>query len=630
MIAKRTPGGRQAVNASLLLFVLLLLESQTVPGLSPSDEPVTWDLTREYPDESAWNSSLRQVRDHAAQFAKLSTAQITSASQLADLLDESDFLRGRAGNMARFALLQSLLDKNDIAAKSRFDSATELESRVEASVAWLDSAASALGEKRLKAWCKSELRLSRHGWAVNTAIAAVGHNYAHGTEAAFAALDRSATMPSLVYDQLMASDLDWASSVNEQGKTVALTPDLFANFKTSHDIVVRRNAVKAYYSRLKSFELPLGQLLTRKYEIDRTLARARNFENSTDAFFALADGLPVGTYHTMIAVTQANRPTLERYTAFIAKLNHITEVNYSDLFVAAPPFDRQFTLAEAKKIAIDSLAPLGSSYQETLRRRVDSPWFDFADRPQKDSGNLGVYWQVGHAQHPYGIMAFAGNYGSARTVAAMAALTMFYADIPNDKLPQRREQDFPIYGNSIWFMASLIQLDYLIAHTSSSKERISLLLANLRRLWSVYIQGVVATDFEVRLEQAIASGHPPTGPDITSLYRSVLTDYYAAKTLKIDEATGAEWMTLGQIYGRHVLDEWAYAMATAVCMEQRIAAHDETVIDSVVSPMKKKDTYSSFDLLRDAGADPTASSTYQAVFQRMNADMDAIEVEFGR
>ncbi|HEY1962508.1 MAG TPA: hypothetical protein VGG69_08825 [Rhizomicrobium sp.] len=598
----------------------------TTPAAAGAKSAVSWDLAKQYPTEAAWTSSFTDVQRRAAKFAGLKGRPITSAAQLAALLEEGGFLRGRAGNMARFALLNAAADTTDAKAKARFDATTGLEARVEADVSWLDGAASALGRERLLAWSKADPRLANHGWALHAALSTIGHNYSAGTEPAYAALERAATTPSNVYDRLMASDLGWPTIADAQGKRVSLDPGKFSDLSTDRDTARRRAAFDAFYKRLKALEPSLGELLTRKYEIERILARARNFRNSTDGFFAIADGILPGAYRRMIALTKAHRATIARYARLVGRLNGLPNVGYADLSVAAPEPGGTFTLDRAEALAIESLASLGPHYREVLRKRLASPWFDLVSRSNKDSGSLGVYWQVGNGGHPYGIVSYANNYGGSRTIAAMAGLTMFYADIPAAKAPVRRQEDFPIYGNAIWFMSALMQIDHLLQTTHAKPDRVALLAADVRRLWHVYVQGVIVTDFEARLEDAIASGKPPGAGDISKMYLSTLRDYYG-DSISIPDAAGEEWMTLGNAYYGHVMDEWAFAMAGAVAMAERVKAGDRNTIAAIVSPMMKPDSYSSYDLLRDAGTDPTRPGIYEAVFRRMEADMDALERE---
>jgi oligoendopeptidase F len=610
----------------LVLVLVLVLGVGAAAASTGTQPPVTWDLSREYPSDTAWTASFADVQARSTRFSMRRGTPISSARQLADLLDEADFLRGKSGNLAQFAVLTSAFNRADVAAQARRDAATGLEAQVETDVSWVDSAISMLGREKLLAWSKSEPRLGHHGWALNAAITTAGHNYPAGSEAAYAALERAAFMSSDVYNLLMASNLGWASSVDEHGKTVMLDPGAFSTLAVSRQASVRRKAAQTFYEQLRTLEQPLAQLLTRKYGIDRSIAHGREFETGTDAFFARSDGLPPGTFRRMVTVTRANRDTIGRYAQIIGRLNSLTDVQYTDLDMAPPEIGRSFSLEQSEAIAIECLAPLGERYQSIARRRMAEPWFDFATRPNKDPGALGLYWQVGHATHPWGMLSYTDDYAGSRAVAAMATLTMFFVDLPPDRVPPRREEDFPIYGNSIWFLGNLLHLDYLLTHAASRQERIGLLAADLRRVFDTYIQGVVATDFEARVEELVAAGKPPAGHQVTELYLSLLNDYYG-EYVQIPESSGEEWMTLTTAFYGHTLDEWAFAMAGAVAMSEQIQAHDAKSIAAIVSPMSRPDSFTSYDLLRDAGANPTTPAFYEAIFRRMNAEMSLLDRE---
>jgi oligoendopeptidase F len=592
-----------------------------VPEMTPSP---TWDLDTEYPTPEAWDRSFADLRTRVGKFESHRGDSITHASQLADLLDESAYLRGQAGRMARYALLKAALDTTSTPAKARFDSASGLEATVESGVSWLDAAVADLGPSTIRAWQRSEPRLHMHAWLLAKIRSRASNRYPPGGAVAYAALERQASTASLVYDDVMQSDVGWASARQDSGHSVRLDPATFATLSTSHNAVVRRKAVEAYYRHLKALERPLGDLLTRRYEIDHVLAQAQHYANGIDAAFAVGDGLPPGTYKTMIRSVHENSKTLERFIAVTARVNHIGAIRYDDLQVSAPEFSHGFTLRALEEIAVASSAALGEAYQEELRQIWEKPWFDFAPRPHKDDGAVGLYWQVGGG-HPYGLLTSAGGLGNSRTVAAMGALAMFYSRIPPGKLPQRREEDFPIYGNAVWFMATMLQSDYLLRKTDDPKERIALLAGDLRRCWRNFVSNALATDFEERMEGAIAAGHPPVGSEISQLYLSVLHDYYGEAAIRIPAFDAEEWMTLSNIFYGHVQDEWAFAMAAAAAMAENVAKRDPATIAALTSPMGRPESFLSVDLLRDAQADPTKLEMYAAIFRRMNTDIDMLD-----
>jgi oligoendopeptidase F len=603
----------------------MALLGSTISHAQASDPLPSWDLSQQFRSDAEWNSAVEEVEQRVGAFSQLRGRPIASASQLVKLLEEAGYLRGRAGSLARFALLTSAMDTTDVAAKARFDAATGLEARVESGVSWVDGATSALGPNKLKVWRASEPRLERHGWELNAAIQNSGHAYPTGTETVYAALERARLTATEVYDALLAADLGWPQSAGQGGASITVDPDRFGDLSSSRDTSVRRGAADAYYARLKTLEPTLGLLLTRRLEIDRTIASARHFDNGIDSFFGLSDGMPGGAYRMMIDSARANRAVLARYARTIARLNRLDEVHYIDLFTSAPDYPRPITLTDAQEIAIAAAAPMGADYQRKLRERFAQPWFDLPARQHKGGAN-GVYWGVGRG-HPYAFISFRPNLAGARAISAVAGLTMFYADLPADKAPVRREDDFPIYGNAVWYALPLLQADYLYARAESRDERIALAASDLRRLWNIYFGGVVITDFGDRLETAIASGNPPAGPQISALYLDVLRDYYGETDVRLTDANGEQWMTLGNLFYGHVWDEWAFAMAAAAAMAERVKAGDAAAISAIAAPMSRPDSYSSYDLLRDAKANPTDPAMYEAVIRRMNADMDKLDAE---
>jgi oligoendopeptidase F len=242
-----------------------------------------------------------------------------------------------------------------------------------------------------------------------------------------------------------------------------------------------------------------------------------------------------------------------------------------------------------------------------------------------------VYWQVGGGR-PYGVMSYRNTVGDARTLAALAAITMFYSELPVTNVPERREEDFPIYGNTVWFAGSLLQVDYMLTNAHTGKERIALLAEDLRRLWNLFFLGAVDADFEERVGALVDKGRPPSGAQMSRIYLETLRDYYRGEdgaALPTD-GDGEEWMTLSNEYYGPVFAEWSFAMAAAASIVERIAAHDPQTMKAWTAPMWPPGSYTSYDLLRDVGADPVSLDTYQAVIRRMDRDMDQLNEETGR
>jgi oligoendopeptidase F len=128
----------------------------------------SWDLDAQYPNESAWEKARHSVEISLGDVARWSNRTIRGPGELADLMDAVALVRGRAGQMARFALLKSSMDARSDKARARYSAATTLEARVDAATSWVDAAVRRLGERRLQAWTAADGRLRAHRWRIAT------------------------------------------------------------------------------------------------------------------------------------------------------------------------------------------------------------------------------------------------------------------------------------------------------------------------------------------------------------------------------------------------------------------------------------------------------------------------------
>lgn len=608
-----------------LAALLAVSAAASPPGHDPTDN--SWDLNASFPTAEAWDQAVTDLDGAITRFHVRETSPVESATTLASLLDEARGLRGRAGRLARFALLTHVLDTSNDVAQARFGVATALESRVEGAVAWLDAAIVGLGSVRIRGWQRTDPRLARHGWRLSRLFSTLDHRWPTGTAEAYAALGRTSTGVSDIYDALMSADLGWPSIRNKDGSDSVVSPASFGDFARSENTALRRSAIDAYCAHLRALESPLGALLVRKLETDSVLARARSYENSFDAFFGVGDGLPPGAWSSLVVVAQASVPLLTRYARTQARLQGLDKIRYSELGLPPPIKVRTIPLDEAKSLAIAAAAPFGAEYQRGVDDHFRQPWFDLLPGPHKDGGAVGVYWQVGGG-HPYGVMSYRGAFRDPQTLAAISALMMFYARIPPGKLPERREDDFPVYGNAVWWSGGLMEVDAQMARTTNRDERIVLLAGDLRRLWDAFFAGAIDVDFENRVETAIREHHAPTGAELSRMYLETLRRYYSQPDgAMVTDDDGTEWMTLSNEFYGHVFAEWSFAIAGAAAIAERSYAGDREVLDSIAWPMSRAGSFTSYDLMRDIGADPTKISSYQPLMRRIRRDLDALDQE---
>ena len=567
---------------------------------APSDPPYDWNLEQQYPDEAAWTKSLDGIRARLAAFEKWKDEPVDSASRLADRLDDVRFLRGRAGHMARFAILHNQVDESSELARTRLDGATQMEALVEAGVTWLDAKTLALGKDKISNWMMHEVRLARHGDHLKRLLRLADHLPLNGSEASVAALERAVRMPTDVFDAMAQSDLGWPRIKLANGTQAAVDPGSFTALMRDPDRDIRHSADEAFLARLKEIEEPLGVLLTRRLGLNLDLARARHYANPIDMFFDWGDGLPEGTYKHMLAAARSNRSVLQRFARLVARVNGLRgQVGLADLYVSAPKFERTFEFNEAIDNIVAAWAPLGSGYQAVMRERLAKPWMDWRPRPHKSG--VGVYWGVNDSD-PYTVLTFDGRMAGSKTLAQAAGSIVFLSSMPAGKLHERREDDFPVYGNAVWFLGQMLYDEYLIAHVTDKRERISILYDDCRRLWANYFPYAMYVELEEKIYSSIEKNHPLSGKQIAREYLQLLHDYYGGENSMVNVEDEFAHLPLldGNSYYGEVLAEWGFAMASAASMAERLHKGDTKTIDALIHPMANPDSFTSQDLLLDA------------------------------
>jgi oligoendopeptidase F len=618
----------QSVLITLTAIVWNFLGA-SAPAIAATDAaaPFDWDLDAQYPDESAWTTSQNEIRQRLARFEAQRGKPIASAAELADSLDVVRHLRGRAGHMARFAILHTQVDETSELAKVRLEAATRIEAEVEAGVSWIDAAVLANGTEKLKAWIAQEPRLRSHGFHLNRILALSDHLPAAGSEGAVASLERAAQTPAIVYEALMQADLGWPKIKIESGAEVQVDADGFGDLRRDPDANTRKAANRAFFARIKVIEEPLGVLLTRRLGANLDLAHARHYSDAIDAFFNWGDGLREGTYRKMVEVARANRATLDRFAKLVARVNNLQQpVELDDLYAPAPRLAKKFTFAETADNIVAAWAPMGADYQKILRQRLAKPWMDWRPRPHKHGG--GVYWGI-DGSDPYTVINFDGSLRGTKTLAAAAALIMFYASIPTEKAPEQREADYPVYGNAIWFLGQMLYGDYQLAHTTDKAERIAILYDDCRRSWDNYFPYAIFVELEEEIYAGIETSRPLSGAAIASSYRKLLREYYGdnKETVRVDDSFGELALVEGNTYYGEVLAEWAFAMASAAAIAERVEAGDAKSIAALKNPMSRPGSFTSEDLLIDAGVDIYSPQPYEALVRRLDRAVEALDKE---
>ena len=139
------------------------IPGQPCPDRSQIPVQYTWDLTRLFPDDTAWDAERRGLEGDLAGYASFEgTATDTGAGLLAALrFDERT--RPRVDRVVLYAQLKSDVDVRSQEAASRRQLASSLSAKAEAARAFLPAAVARLSDGQVSRLLREEPQLAPYG-----------------------------------------------------------------------------------------------------------------------------------------------------------------------------------------------------------------------------------------------------------------------------------------------------------------------------------------------------------------------------------------------------------------------------------------------------------------------------------
>jgi oligoendopeptidase F len=293
-----------AGSAALSIALAMPAAGQTATGA----DRYVWDLPQEYPTDQSWERDREQVVQGIARLKELRGVAPRSAASLADVLDIMHATRGLAAHMARHAYLSSGIDTTSEKARSRLDSATALETQVEAAAAPLEEDIGSIGRDQVARWSQTEQRLRKfaHDRRLQHIFFEASHSPAPAVQPIIGSMEAWASSYGSLYDSLIQTAIKWPQIKDSRGNEFALTPDMYRTLRRDPSGQIRRQAASAFHDTAAAFETVFGTLFGRRVEADLAIARARGFDDSVVAAFTLNDAVAKS------AVTQAWQRTHAR------------------------------------------------------------------------------------------------------------------------------------------------------------------------------------------------------------------------------------------------------------------------------------------------------------------------------
>lgn len=600
----------------------------TAAAPAQETEADRWNLADLYASQAAWDADAAKLDQQLAAFGKCKGQLGKSAARLRECLDLQGDITKRFARLYVYASEQLAGDTSVATSLALQQKAEVIGAKMTEAFAFVSPEVLRIGRPKVDAFLKQDKKLAIHRYPLDRILRAAPHTLNDAGENLIAQFALMQGAGQTAYGILSNADLPWPTVKLSTGEEVRLDQSAYTKYRAAPNADDRKKVMDAFFGAFKSYERTMGVTLYSQLKEDLVYAKVRKYPDSLTRVLD-AERLPVGIMDALIAETNKSLPTLHRYFKLRAKMLGVAQMRYSDIYPPLVQGESSFTLAQAKQLTLEAVAPLGSAYVETMKKGFDSRWMDAYPRPNKQSGAHMAGWA--YDVHPYVLMNFNGDYESVSTLAHEWGHAL-HSHLANAKQPFVTAD----YATFIAEIASTVNeellLDRMLRSAKTDDERLLYLGSALETMRGTFFRQAMFAEFERAVHARVDKGEPMTGEAFTKTYCDILNRYHGTDkgVMTIEPGYCTEWAYIPHFYRAFYVYQYATSISAGALFAQRIGAKEPGAVERYLGLLSAGGSDYPYDLVKKAGVDLATPAPYQAMVARMNKVMDEIEAILAR
>lgn len=591
-----------------------------LPERSEVNEADTWDLSKLFADDEAWEAAFKEFESMIPGFDQYRGTLDKGPVELAACLEfdsSVDRLGERLGNYAYLKTVENQADSEYQRMMGRFQNvatrAGEAASFIRPEVLQIpdEQLAEFLKDPALELYALSLERLTRYK----------PYTLSEKEEQLLAMQGEMAGATSKIFRQLHDSDLKFGNVTNEKGETIELTPSSFSQFLISPDREVRKTAFHQFYEQFTAHENSLAATLSGSIQKDIYYARARGYESALgQALFA--DNVPQSVYDSLIESVRNNLPALFKYYDLRKRKMGLDEIHHYDTYVPIlSDIEVTHQWDEAVDVVCNALQPLGQEYCDVMRAGLAGRWCDRYPNVGKQSGAFSYGTYDGN---PYIMMNFIPTVlNDVFTLAHEAGHSMHsYYSI------QKQPYEYYHYTIFVAEVASTFNeqllTKYMLENADDDRLKAYLINNEIDGIRGTIIRQTMFAEFEKITHAMAEAGEPLTVDALKTTYGQLLSDYFGPG-FSIDEELPLECMRIPHFYRPFYVYKYATGLSAAIALSQRVLNGGESELNDYLGFLQGGCSKYPLDLLRDAGVDLEKPEPVDTALKRFAELVDELD-----
>lgn len=584
-----------------------------------------WNLADIFPSWEAWKAAYDDLERRVQAYGRRKGTLGRGGDTLLDALRESDTMGQLAYKVWYYASLAHDEDQRDNAIGGRRQQVQLLFAQWRQATAWFNPELLAVPLDTLRGWMDADPHLAVYRFMVESLFRQQEHVLDEKGEHLLSLAAQLTRVPDDAYEALSTADMRFPTIELSTGEKVQVTyPRYRALLATNRVQADRARAFEAHHGAFEASLNTYAALYNGVLQRDWYQARARGYASTLEAALH-GDNIPVAVVENLIASTRANVGAYQRYEKLRRRALKLDTYHLYDGSIPLVDFREHYPYEQVVGWIVDSVRPLGTTYQERLAAGFRQRWVDIYENDGKRSG---AYSAPVYGVHPYVLMNYNDTLDAAFTLAHEMGHSM-HTVLSHERQPF-------VYSDYTIFVAEVpstlseaLLLDYRLAHTTDPLERIVLLQHAIDGITGTFYTQVMFADYELQAHRLVEQGAPVTADVLSELYDATLKAYHG-DAIDYDPLARVTWARIPHFFGSpYYVYQYAtcYASSARLLVGLRDAAPTvrEETIQRYLELLAAGGSDYPMALLQRAGIDLADPSTVGAVGALLETLVDQLE-----
>ena len=602
----------------------------TLPPRDAIPSRYTWDLTAICRDWDEWTRAYGDLESEITAFAGLQGTLAQGADYLLTAFRAMDAMGALSYQVWYFASLHYDQDQRDNAIDARRQQVQILFARQQQAGSWFNPELLAIPIEAVRDWIDASSELAVYRFATESLFHEQEHVLDEQGERLMSFAGRFNSVPHDSYAALTTADAKFPSITLGGGEQVTLSYGRYrVLLETNRRQEDRAAAYRAFHRSYADNQNTYAALYNGVLQRDWFHARARGYETTLDGALH-GNNIPTSVVENLIAGTRQGVEPLRRYHRLRRRVLGVESYRLFDVSLSLVEHDVRYAYDEVRGWVVDSVAPLGETYQRDVRRAFDEGWIDVYENIGKRSG---AYSAPVYGAHPYMLLNYNETLDAVFTLAHEMGHSMH-------TLLSHQAQPFVYAGYTIFVaevpstLSEALFLDLMLERARSREERVVLLQHAIDSIASTFYTQVLFADFELQAHRLVEQDRPVTADVLNTLYATLLRDYYG-DVMDEEEVSRVTWARIPHFFSTpYYVYQYATCFASTAKIMQGLRASDAGMraerVGQYLSLLRAGGSDYPMSLLAQAGVDLSQPDTVLAVAAELDTLVARLETELGQ